>query len=346
MSNYDVPNYYSQEGVNRRTFLLKYLGPIAVGLTAVACGSQQEQGPTPAESMLSSIETLPPSLVKNLLLEKVSPLFREPAAQNIQVGDVNVNVLGSTVTRSILDKDDILLRGSIKLRSELKASFFRSYMLYPSENIRIDIPVPGGILSSEPLPTGLKVVDGVTVAAMRLDRNGKYICGISPLINVGHRGKELVSGKDKELLPSLIQMAEVKEASTLLFELLMLEEIERKMKQLGISPYVDGRNEFGLPVSGEVLTTALYSFFGAGGRTLAIADIGGYVLTGLAYKKSPEMNSVLEKIPEWAPGLDEMQNLESKLSDPSQIVEEVSLAILGSNKIQKVIHNGNLNQYP
>lgn len=335
--------------VSRRSFL------VVLGTGALVLAGCSSPKPTPApqvttidassfiegaivpgakDRLIQEVNALPESPIKRALIERVLPYYQQQAPFVLNRSGLEITVHSASITA----------RKTRKAQSDGTFVFHQlnapEDKFYAVETTKIMVPFPNIIKKSN----NKTLFIDYNIAA------GAYIpAGVYPKITVTTPYFNLLSPSDRDFHANLEPFAYIKEACSLLFADVMLEEIYKMATELGLPVTVSVRDSQGNTKDKEVVTALWNTLFDSSnknstGRTVAAVDIAGYLIalkaiesTGMVAKFNRDSNfvSALRLLP----SLD--------LGNTPHDIWERSLDLAISNlDIQKLPHVGSIDRIP
>lgn len=228
------------------------------------------------EYVISAIHELPSSAIKDLLIQRVEPLFKTPYPPTIDIAGVSVPVYGSEVR--IDYTSGTVVTGSTQVRSDLVQN---TPLVEITENTRVYIPYLNLTRPDEVDSKAFSGVDklGIPYLIATPPKGSQFHEGIWPDIRISTPNPNIMANPlDRERYGRLTKQIAVKEAATLLLHLLEAEAMVGKMRESGYEPFLEVKRADGSIGQAEVITNNLNALAAQNGRFTAAIDIGGFVL--------------------------------------------------------------------
>lgn len=321
----------SRPGKIKRTLL----SVAAAGVMGTACDWQYhtpQQPLTSVENLITGpekleaiIEELPPSPIKNLLLERALIYFRQPART---IGNVEFRLEKPTVSQKTWDKPQVYGEFTPRLSSGISPEFF-----YPRND------------TSRLIPYFFELEQPYQTVQVNFSRGVGLATGFRPSITITTPRSEIIQPQYRDLLHANEKFVFTKEACTVLFFDLLLEKTIMSMEKEGLPTHIevisrDGQTTLNI----EFLSQALGLLNNQDGRTKAIIDIAGYVLALKALQDTEVANLIIQD-PKIRTVLPDIQAIDLGKT-PDELFFKTFVWILLNPQVQMLPHLGDIDKLP
>ncbi len=320
-------------------------GPLVPPSVATEQARQRELAPKPdagKEYVISAIHELPSSEIKDLLIQRVEPLFKTPTPGTIDIGGILVPVYGSEVR--IDYTSGTVVEGSSQARSDLVQN---TPLVELREDARVYIPYLDLTRPDEIDSKAFSGVDkvGVPYLIATPPKGSQFHEGIWPDIRISTPNPNMMANRlDRERYGRLTKLIAVKEAATLLLHLLETEAMVGKMRESGYEPFLEVKRADGSIGQAEIVTNNLNALAAQNGRVTAAIDIGGFVLATKAAQGTQVWNESQKSDPRVVPLYEAVAKINLGTT-PDDIRKNTLQAALTIQNIPRV-YAGDLNKLP
>lgn len=290
----------------------------------------------------TELDELPNSTVKSLLTARIKPLFGPHPPKSINYEGLEIKIAKSKVVSKTVNINEV--RG---LYSPRDSSFVTLEPLYPTKETTIRIPYLGLLLDSErsDIPVGNLAVDNTPLIDIVFPTDKPFYEGFSHVITITTPDPSVIEPEYRNLYRNFEKFAYVKEACSLLAIDILVEEIVKKMGNLGLNPTIEARTINGTRKQAEALAQSLSIINNAQGRLAAVIDLAGYLLAFkvLEGTKVDDPNNMDQGLLKLRPNMQAV-NLGTSAQDILYNSFRWALTTPGSDKL--LVHIGNINNIP
>lgn len=299
--------------------------------------------PGARERLVSEINTLPQSPIKNALIERVLPYYQTQTPFVLNRSGLKINVYSSHISHTKTRGNENMAWAGLH-----KQSVVAPDNLHTTETLSVKMPLPG-LRTSEELAS-------VPVNSLAPDQKTPWIDftinpqdyiqgGIQPeiLITTTHPG--LLNAADRILEANAEKFLFVKEACSFLFIDMYLEQMYKKSQELGLQTTVNVKDQKDNIREVEVLTTAWDILMQFGGRTKAITDLAGYVLALKALSGTSVSQELAKRAARYGPAINLLASKDLGTTPESILVKTIDL-VMRSPEIQAFDHQGDISKIP
>lgn len=298
------------------------------------------------DRLLAEIEGLPDTYVKKLLQERVKPYFLEDTVYPLTLeradGEFKFRVYGAEVAQEKLDV--LRIGGRLSPRSGVPTTSFR-----PEVETSINIPLLFGPTEDEArqrnIPPEFRLPDGsgyFATVRYTVDRN--IYDGLKPEMLIRTPRADIIPPNERDYYSRVEKFVYIKEASSMLFYDLVMEETFRRMENYGFDWKLRAKGPNGLEEI-EMVNKALTDLGRTGGRILALADLAGYYLAMKAFESDEEMKAVLSRDPAIKPVLETLSEYSYEQS-PFGLISAIESWALREPSVRGLHYLGDLDQFP
>ncbi len=268
------------------------------GLLLLGCASprrvptvtpEMRQVPTDYKKRtVMEISALPDSLVKRALVARVVPLLEAKPPFNLTVSGVDIPVHNMTVDESLVTSEVTRVDATYNSRKTIPTGY------HPVSNFATKIPGIGILKPSEwdQVPTDTRLPDGTWFLNFNGTPVGFIGKSIHPHISVtvGWNGNP----NRLNVLQPLRTLGYIKEACSFLLDILRMEATLEKMKQFNLPTHIDARDPGGKVENFCILPEAFVAIGQQSGRSQALLDIAGYVISLRALATTSGYQTMIE----------------------------------------------------
>lgn len=273
------------KGISRRDLFKGTLGlsaGVAISATILGC---QSRGPTPEKpkdmeqeariKLLESIDSLPLSNIKDLVVQRVVPFFQTPPPTIINRG-IELNMVDPTV-RLVYGSDPSRVFATYRPRGEA-AKVIPVFPITDHVGANAFTFPLIGLSTPEELAALPPQNKGVAFISVGFPSNRRIYEYLSPEIIVTRPDPKIVEERFKSLTDLIEQFCFRKEAVTgLLFDI-WLEEAIRVMQEFNLPTHIPVRKE-NTQTQAEIITQTEVTLNSKGGRYVAAMDIAAHLVT-------------------------------------------------------------------
>lgn len=266
----------------------RFLSAAALGLPLAATTACEFPPATPLEKLIippkdklvGLVKELPSSLIKDLLVSRITPLFEPNPPTTINRAGVDIKVDNSRVNTAFFPRGQSQAAEGFAFMWGDKQNR-PSKPLYPNQNTIVYIPLPAIIFPEDRdkvqrykiMPDGVPAVD-ISYLAIH-----PFYEGIRPTINLTFMHPLDVPKQYQKTQDLFVNSTFIKEACVLLATDLLIEEIIRKMREYGLPTHLMAKTGEGTSAQGEIVSHSIPTLQNANkGRLLAAIDLASYVL--------------------------------------------------------------------
>ena len=262
---------------------------LALGTGAIAVGGGlgywwlHEQSatkePSPNESLLQAIESLPDTPYRHILQQKVSPIFSSSPPPYIQLDETQIPL----IDRSVFDLHTVVgdeLSGVVKMHYFEDGTPIPSYPTIGSTTV--DLPCPY-LLTNEELPQAPRVEEGMWIFGLSFEKGVNVFSGVNPNITINSPPNSAITPSDLDFYKRKRDFIRVKEAASLFYNIQWLTDVDTIMSNRRMSPFIQTVDREGKQTKTEALTAYNLSLIRNNGRFGAMMDIAGSIFALKAY---------------------------------------------------------------
>ncbi len=287
--------------MERRTFLTGILGLSGMALLNEACRPVTQLAstskPAPVENFQASedpkrqavaeIHALPDSNIKKALESRIVPLLEAKLPFTLNFTDVEIVVNNMTVEETLTHGSETRVDASYNGRKTTSTAY------HPVSTFDTKIPGLAIVKPSEAsqIPAASKLPDGTWFLNFNGTPSGFIDRTIHPHISVNVRWSGTPTSAD--YVPVLRSYGYVKEACSFLLDILRIEATIEKMKQFGLLTNIDARDPNGKVENITIIPEAFAAISGQKGRSQALLDMAGYLLSLKALTQSPSYQTMV-----------------------------------------------------
>lgn len=217
--------------------------------------------------LVTVIENLPPSRIKNLMISEVSPYFGPNPPRVFKHGDVEIPVKQSEVRR-LPDQADRVY-GSFTMRGNGRGE---SKMYYPTNDTVAKVPLLFTLQESEYPLFEQNVIDGIPLLNMKYTPSVRLFSELSPIIEVQAPPIVSIDSPSYHIWRQSMDFTLLKEGIGFLLGQIYLREVINDMTRLNLPRHI--------PVQGgghvEILSHSFVTLGNNDGRAIALHDIAAY----------------------------------------------------------------------
>lgn len=265
---------------------------------------EKEKQTDARSEVLHEIGILPPSAIKDLLVERVVPYFKTPTPFITQRGDFRYPVHASAVTKEFTM--DPSTAESVHGTNEIVAPIFSPEPIHLTEKRRFKIPLVAGLVRENEkrlFPPENHAPDGTIMINVDFTPENSIIEGVAPRIIIVRPRPVIVPQDFKDVVDASERITFIKEAASILLYDILEEQTYLKMKELGLPIYAEARKPNDEIFQAEMVHMSSTTINNSNGRLLAAIDAGGIIVALKAMEKTQSL-SLGKRIKELAPLMD------------------------------------------
>lgn len=260
----------------------------------------------PRERLSFEINRLPDSPIKAALIARALPYYQGTPPFTLNRAGLPIKVYGASISKRTAN--EIAMHGDLGIRD---SKLVPSEIYHPLSEAVGKLPLPNLLTSQEKakLPQQSSAPDKTPLFRYEMPASSSFYAGLWPNIVITTPDHGILDPGNKEFYQRVEKFAYIKEASSLLFIDLYLEEIQRKCQELGLPTTIPAKNQLGEVSNREIVTNFWDFAMGHGGRITASSDIAGYLIALKAMEKTG-IPSVISHDPRIKPTVDLLSRID------------------------------------